>query len=188
MGPKEAITTCLRKSFVGSGRASQSEFWWFWLAHVLVPWIAALLALFLVSVNGMLAGILFYGGVAMYFLTIPSTYCAVVRRFHDTGRTGKWSALFIIAVAIIAIVLLLLVGFVMNSMTVDAIANPSAALYALPGLMGFDAIVFSVLFFIVLAPLLLVALILFAILTNKLSKPSQPGPNKYGPNPHEVSP
>ncbi|MFN0113097.1 MAG: DUF805 domain-containing protein [Paracoccaceae bacterium] len=42
MGPRDAIATCLRKSFDFSGCASRSEFWWFAPVGLAFPVISAL--------------------------------------------------------------------------------------------------------------------------------------------------
>jgi len=188
MTPTQSIKTCLRKYASFSGRASRSEFWWFWLAHVVLPASFVVLALYLSSTNGALASILFYGAIALYLATFLPTHSALVRRFHDTGRTGKYSILFIISVAAILIALYFFIGFFSNTLTGAAIEEPGALLYALPGLVMFDALQFGFVFVFILGPLLLVALISFIFLAVMLSDRSQRNSNKFGPNPHEVTP
>ncbi|RLJ59495.1 uncharacterized protein DUF805 [Litoreibacter meonggei] len=39
MGPVEAIATCLRKFITFSGRASNHEFWWFYIPASLLIWL-----------------------------------------------------------------------------------------------------------------------------------------------------
>ena len=92
MGFTEAVRTCLRKTFVLSGRAPRSEYWWFVLFYVL--YIAV-------------AGAVFYGiALAMNFstltwvigalLALPAVWFYVaslfasVRRLHDRGFSGWW--------------------------------------------------------------------------------------------------
>ena len=188
MTSAQAIKTCLYKYASISGRASRSEFWWFWLAHVLLPLAMVFLALFAASVSGVLASVLFYGGVALYLATFLPTHSALVRRFHDTGRTGKYSILFVLSVAAVMAALYILVVFLANTLTGGALEDPGAMLYILPGIVAIDAIMLGVLFVFVLGPLLLVALIIFIFLAVMLSDPSQPNSNKFGPNPHEVTP
>lgn len=186
MNPMQSITTCMKKFGTTSGRATRSEFWWFWLMHIMVP-LGFIIVANTIPASYNLGLVLFYSGVAIYLITIPPTYCAVVRRFHDTGRTGKNSALFIISVVIVAIVGFIVTQLLANSLTLKAFSEPSAMLYALPGLLVFDGFVFWVVFVFILMPLMLIALVLLVIMVLKLSDISQPGLNKYGPKPHEVS-
>lgn len=58
----ESVSTCFKKYFVFSGRASRSEFWWFYLFCI----------------------VLFPLGI---FTFIPHL-AVTVRRLHDTGRSG----------------------------------------------------------------------------------------------------
>ena len=70
----EAIKVCLEKYAEFKGRASRSEFWWFYLAH---SFCSAVLTIGTGLVQTILA------------LAIFVPYCAVgVRRFHDTNRSG----------------------------------------------------------------------------------------------------
>lgn len=87
----EAIGKCYRKYFVFKGRASKSEFWWFFLLLILFAW-----PLFLAELEtGSWAGFL----SLIYFLLTMSAifpYLAVlVRRLHDVGRSA-WSIFFTI--------------------------------------------------------------------------------------------
>ena len=74
----ESIKTCLQKYLDFSGRASRSEFWWFFLftviARVVTGWIP------------------FVGFVIALALLLPSL-SVTARRLHDTNRTGWWMLL-----------------------------------------------------------------------------------------------
>ena len=85
---KRNMTTAAYAQF--EGRASRSEYWWFYLFALLVRNGADLLG---VAVSGI---------VALAFL-IPS-FALVARRLHDTGRSGWW---FLIAFTVIGIPVLL---------------------------------------------------------------------------------
>ena len=74
----ESIATCLAKYVTFSGRASRSEYWWFYLFTLLMQW-GSLFA----DPSGQLGGL-----VAIVFL-LPN-WAAAVRRLHDTGRCGWW--------------------------------------------------------------------------------------------------
>ena len=86
-----AITTCLSKFATFSGRATRSEFWWFYLFTLLLSWFAQM------AVG---AGI---AGVVSLVLFLP-LLAATVRRLHDIGRNGWW---ILIAFTIIGIIVLI---------------------------------------------------------------------------------
>ena len=98
MGFKEAIRVCLReKYFTLSGRASRSEYWYFYLFAVLC-WIAIAVLFFgiggirafetgqFTAINYIVGAV---GVIAFFYLLIPSI-TAQVRRFHDRGLSGWW--------------------------------------------------------------------------------------------------
>ena len=71
---KRNCTTAAYAQF--TGRASRSEYWWFYLFTVLATDAAVLL-------GGPV------GGLASLFLFLPSL-ALFVRRLHDVGRSGWW--------------------------------------------------------------------------------------------------
>jgi uncharacterized membrane protein YhaH (DUF805 family) len=81
MGFVEAVSTCLSKSFDWGGRASRSEYWWFTLAVILANFGAAMVMAAAETVGLILFVIVILGGLA-------AATGAVVRRLHDTGRSG----------------------------------------------------------------------------------------------------
>ena len=89
----ESIATCLAKYATFSGRASRSEYWWFYLFTLLMQWGSLL-----VDPSGQLGGL-----VAIVFL-LPN-WAAAVRRLHDTGRSGWW---LLIGLTIIGMIPLLI--------------------------------------------------------------------------------
>jgi uncharacterized membrane protein YhaH (DUF805 family) len=99
MGPAQAITTCLAKSFQFSGRASRSEFWWFTLLSIAVT----LALLFAIDVNLLgldLASDWLYAPVSDTFglLMLPATVSVTARRLQDRGLPGWPAALCLAAV------------------------------------------------------------------------------------------
>jgi len=126
----ESIQTCLRDKYATfSGRASRSEFWWFFFANILF-WL----------VMGLVGSVFFGGGYFEYSLggettsfgtpeinnpiwgiinlilylglLIPSISVAV-RRVHDRGLSGWWyGALYILMIGMFFIPLLGLLVFV----------------------------------------------------------------------------
>ena len=73
-----AVSTCLSKYATFSGRATRSEFWWFYLFTFLINWVA-----------GLAAGTMISAGA---------------RRLHDIGRSGWWQLLFITIIGIFVLI------------------------------------------------------------------------------------
>ena len=95
----EAITICFIKFANFKGRASRSEFWWFWLfSYVLIE---------LATISGIVTGdtvnVKFFWGIewpdesleALLIGTIflLPTIAVGARRLHDIGRSGWWQLL-----------------------------------------------------------------------------------------------
>lgn len=91
----DSIKSCLSKYATMQGRASRSEYWWFmvfnWIVSLLTTVIFCIIGIFVGNGEGlsmiyaMLAGSLFVN----LALICPSI-CVLVRRLHDTGRSGWW--------------------------------------------------------------------------------------------------
>lgn len=85
-GPVEAVRICLAKYFDFRGRASRSEFWWFWLFALALPQsLSAALGYFL-SVDSQLR---FYWDMAVFAPFFVPLMTAGMRRLHDIGRSGN---------------------------------------------------------------------------------------------------
>lgn len=67
----DSIKTCFSKYATFEGRATRSEYWWFWLAVFIACYI---------PVVGMLVSL----------ATIIPIIAAGVRRLHDTNHCGLW--------------------------------------------------------------------------------------------------
>ncbi|WKL57089.1 DUF805 domain-containing protein [Asticcacaulis sp. ZE23SCel15] len=83
MGMGEAIQVCLKKLLDFKGRASRSEFWWFYLFNVLVN----ISAVVLTAMTGIEAF-----GAASYAFFVPGLAVGA-RRLHDINRSGWWQLL-----------------------------------------------------------------------------------------------
>lgn len=88
------ISNCYRKSFLLSGRASRSEFWYFVLFMILVS-VAAFIVGAIVSSTAstednsdMLAGIAVVGIWLFQLCSLPAFISVTVRRLHDINRSG----------------------------------------------------------------------------------------------------
>ncbi|MBQ0128402.1 MAG: DUF805 domain-containing protein [bacterium] len=70
----QSVATCLSKYVSFNGRASRSEYWWFYLFNFLVGLVCG-------AINETL------NLIVSLALLLPSLAVAV-RRMHDTGRSG----------------------------------------------------------------------------------------------------
>ena len=114
----QSISTCMRNYVTFSGRATRSEFWWFYLFTVLVNLVATSQASSFVPT--LLDGqditenessyflnnffFLYLSTITSLILLLPSLAVAV-RRLHDVGRSGWWT---LIAFTVIGIIPLLI--------------------------------------------------------------------------------
>ncbi|WP_170772549.1 DUF805 domain-containing protein [Ruegeria lacuscaerulensis] len=101
MGPKCAISLGFRKVFDFSGRASRSEFWWMFLASLVVTLIFQIFSASLIvaslgssalasgpiTAENLPLGLMVSASVFLFcFLMLPT----VSRRFKDHGWRGGW--------------------------------------------------------------------------------------------------
>jgi uncharacterized membrane protein YhaH (DUF805 family) len=171
MGPAQAIRTGLGKSFQFSGRASRSEFWWFfaaWAAVVLclmafVTWTQTLLPGHLTTI---VAWKCLKAAVVLLFL-LPLGISA--RRHHDSGIP----ALLSVAAAVPGLVLVV------------------GSLLFIPALLGLTAYSAISLFAIYLLVWQIEAFVLYFLLIALSALvalwPTQTATNRYGPPPFEVT-
>lgn len=95
---KEAVKTCLSKSFKLDGRASRSEYWYF----VLFQFCLYMVGIFIMSMSAMFqtgSGLGVVGGLfvlvgGIFLLAtlacVPASICAQVRRLHDVGKPSVY--------------------------------------------------------------------------------------------------
>ena len=102
MNLQSSIKTCFQKFSDFNGRASRSEFWYFYLFAILVYVISIFIGIqmpFFFAVAAIFALILF----------VP-TLAVTARRLHDTGRSGWWQlTAYIPYVGIIASIFLIVI-------------------------------------------------------------------------------
>ena len=85
----QAIKSCLGQYATFSGRATRSEFWWFFLFQVLVMVAAS-----------MLGDVI--NGIASLALLLPALAVGA-RRLHDIGRTGWWQLLLLTGIGFLVL-------------------------------------------------------------------------------------
>ena len=162
---RQSIIACLRKVCTFSGRASRSEYWWFFLFCMLGGAISGALEGFINGITRTPNGPSLISGAFNLATFIPGIAVGF-RRMHDTGRSGLY--LFYPLIAILG--LLTFIGlFGPDEM------GPSGEFILPDGIVGAIIIVAGTI--IALSPFIVIWW---------LTRPSQPGQNQYGPNPHEV--
>ena len=174
-----AIRTCFAKYVTFSGRASRSEYWWFFLFVLLMNTAAGIvdMALFgTVAVQQTADSTAVAASwqqpvqaIVSLVLFLPQL-SAAWRRMHDTGRSGLY--------ALFPILLMICAGLVL----VFGIGLASHFQHG-----GSLDLLFTRATLIVLIPTLVVLFLSPLLVIWWLTRPSQPGTNEYGPNPHEVT-
>ena len=92
MNPIQAILSGFRNYVNFNGRASRSEYWWFYAFFV-----AWLIAIFVLSVAWMPA-LFSLWGIYIAAMLLP-LWAVTVRRLHDVDRPGTWAVLGIMPFA-----------------------------------------------------------------------------------------
>lgn len=108
MGFGQAIAACMTDYATFSGRASRSEFWWFYLFVVLMSWGATLVAAAAFPAEPAASDAL--SGLVNLMFLLP-VLAAGARRLHDIGRSGWWQLLYLTGIGVI----LLIVWWVLSS-------------------------------------------------------------------------
>ena len=92
MNPIQAILSGFRNYANFDGRASRSEYWWFYAFFV-----ALLIAIFVISIAWMPA-LFSLWGIYIAAMLLP-LWAVTVRRLHDVDRPGTWAVLGIMPFA-----------------------------------------------------------------------------------------
>lgn len=71
MSITDSIQTCFKKYATFEGRASRSEYWWFWLCVFILSFVPGL-------------------DIIVGLVTLIPIIAAGVRRLHDTNHSGWW--------------------------------------------------------------------------------------------------
>ena len=144
MGPVTAISTVFSKIFTYSGRASRSEFWWYYLACVIIGAVCiaidSMTIITLVHIHGEDA--LFQINpfelttVWSWIITMPPYLSVSIRRLHDAGFSGFWMLLHFIPLGSVVVVILQILpsqggisihGTPATGPTADSIGRPITA-------------------------------------------------------------
>jgi uncharacterized membrane protein YhaH (DUF805 family) len=91
MNFQAAVATCFSKYATLAGRASRSEYWYFFLFYLLANAVTAILDTALFRGSGFSP----LNSITALVLLAPSLAVGV-RRLHDTGRSGWWMLLLLV--------------------------------------------------------------------------------------------
>ena len=92
---KSAVRTCMKDKYAKfSGRATRSEFWFFYLFNLIISWLAFGFLTVALMASDFWASMLVFALMVLYLIVffVPNISVAV-RRLHDIGRSGWWSLL-----------------------------------------------------------------------------------------------
>ena len=104
----ESVRTCISKFAVFDGRASRSEFWWFYLFTILVGFVGYIPLLILGGIgaadgDGVVSGLFTILSVIfwiVWFIVIIALIIPMLavgcRRLHDRGQSGWLQLLFLV--------------------------------------------------------------------------------------------
>lgn len=117
MGLFEAVKSVFSKYATFQGRASRSEYWFFYLFNILLEIGLLIVGLILGAIVGDGTGALAGMGIAYVLLCIYGLIAIIpsisvfVRRMHDIGRSGWWYWLALVPlVGVIVLLVFLLTG------------------------------------------------------------------------------
>lgn len=111
----EAVKTCFAKYFDFSGRASRSEYWWFFLFYVVLFLVIELLFLLQAQLTNdrfaLQALANSHSTISMLFTlaTFFPWLTVSCRRLHDIGRSGWWLLLGFTLIGIIPLIIMVLI-------------------------------------------------------------------------------
>lgn len=96
MSPIEAISSVLGQYVTFSGRATRSEYWWYYLFTLILSTIPTIL------LGDLLGASLSIGVSLVLFLPSIAVGC---RRLHDIGKSGWWLLLGLTGIGIIPVII-----------------------------------------------------------------------------------
>ena len=177
-----AITTCLRKYAVFSGRATRAEFWW-WVLAVFIVSIALGMVDAVIEVLSGWDGFSLLSGIFSLAVLLPNL-AVTVRRLHDIGKTGWWVLVWIVlGVGPWLILAGLVVGAVWGSLV--AVGSAPGPVEAIGDLVTGLALVWVLAILgLIFAILVSLAIVIWQIVW--LARQGEAGANRYGPDPRAI--
>jgi uncharacterized membrane protein YhaH (DUF805 family) len=92
----DAVKACLRKYADFDGRATRTEYWWFFLAVLLGSAVASVIALRVYALFSL--------------VTLLPMIAVGARRLHDTNRSGWWQLLALVPFGVFVVIIFLAQG------------------------------------------------------------------------------
>jgi uncharacterized membrane protein YhaH (DUF805 family) len=86
MGFMDSIKKCFGMYVNANGRASRSEYWWFYLFYVIVAQVSSMVFT-MIAVATDITAILLLSTIVTIAVGIPGI-CAAIRRMHDHDKSG----------------------------------------------------------------------------------------------------
>ena len=176
MGFVEAVKTCLKKSFVFTGRARRSEFWWWTLFSFIIGLAVSFVADEIPDDNLLLTLLFTFGMLAFCIYLGIANFAVSTRRLHDIGRSGWWYGVTLIFGVVWTVWMIVKMIGLVGGMNLDHVDVESDAFSLTLLKEMWDVILIPYILYIAYSILLLVW----------YCKDSQPGANKYGENPKGV--
>ena len=172
MGPMQSISSGFRRTFVFSGRACRSEFWWFFPIGIAMPICAATLGTFV--------GSSYWAISLVAFVCATPLFACGARRLQDTGENGLHAVVpwFYFFGSTTLVYLMVQIGAYAGE-GIDEAGSPAGFFLALWFGAGLLALLLVSLFF---------AMSFLALITPAFGQclvPGQRGSNRFGPNPLE---
>ncbi len=114
MGPINALAQAFAKIFTYRGRASRSEYWWYFLFATIIGIVCmvvdVMMVLALVTAQGEAAifglGPMDFASTWSWIVTMPAFLSLTVRRLHDAGFSGFWLLLYIVPLGAFALMIM----------------------------------------------------------------------------------
>jgi|688.fasta_scaffold70548_5 uncharacterized membrane protein YhaH (DUF805 family) len=103
-----SIKVCFRKYAEFNGRASRSEYWWFYLFTILVYFVSLIASSLLQIISTEIYIIGSIGVIGVIFALFLPNLAVSIRRMHDTSKSGAWLLMGLIPCFGLFIVLILL--------------------------------------------------------------------------------
>ncbi|MBK15379.1 MAG: DUF805 domain-containing protein [Chloroflexi bacterium] len=100
----QSVETCLKKYADFSGRASRSEYWWFFLFNILMGAVGSIADIILLGEEVGSTGII--QSLVTLGLLLPGLAVGA-RRLHDINKSGWWQLLLIASFLIIPAIYLI---------------------------------------------------------------------------------
>lgn len=95
-----AISVCMGKYGTFKGRASRSEFWWFYLFTVLLSWGGSIVG---ASTDSEIGADVVSTGISLIFL-VP-VIAVGSRRLHDINKSGWWQLLLLTGIGALLLII-----------------------------------------------------------------------------------